>query len=371
MTGHTTTRRSIPGRRRLAVVGVLVVVALAAAACGGSGGSDHSSSGSDDTDRVVRLVTYDSFALPEDAAAEFHEKTGARIEVVAAGDAGAMLTKGLLAAGAPEGDVIFGIDDSLATRATGPDGLLTPFSPQPPGGGTIDVRLRLPGEMGEQLTPIDRGDVCINVDSGWFADTGLAPPTTLDDLVDPRYRDLLVVTSPVTSSPGLAFLAGTVDEYGERWADWWERLRSNGVRVRPSWDDAYNTDYTVSGGDRPLVLSYASSPPAEVVFSEGTRSEPASTIMGDSCVQQVEYAGLLAGAEHEDLGRKLIEFMLSPAWQEALPLTNFVFPAVTGTPLPPEFQRWAVLPESSRHVPATEVGAERDEWIERWRSIME
>ncbi len=359
-----TPRRS--RRRWLTAVAAVAAISLAVAACGDDSGDEGSGSGGD-SEKVVRLVTYDSFALPEDAAKAFEEQTGAKIEVIASGDAGGMLTKALLAAGAPEGDVLFGVDNTLATRAA-QDGLLVPFTPS---GQQADAPLRLPGEMGKLLTPIDRGDVCINVDAAWFAQHGLAPPTTMADLVDPTYRDLLVVTSPVTSSPGLAFLIASIDEYGDGWQDWWQQLRDNGVRVRPSWDDAYNTDYTVSGGDRPLVLSYASSPPAEVVFSEGARTEPASSVMADSCVQQVEYAGLLAGAEHPDLGEELIRFMLTPEWQRSLPLSNFVFPAVGGTELPPEFERWAVLPDDSRAVSATEIGEHRDDWIEQWRSIME
>ena len=359
-----TPRRS--RRRWLAAVAAVAAISLAVAACGDDSGDEGSGSGGD-SEKVVRLVTYDSFALPEDAAKAFEEQTGAKIEVIASGDAGGMLTKALLAAGAPEGDVLFGVDNTLATRAA-QDGLLVPFTPS---GQQADAPLRLPGEMGKLLTPIDRGDVCINVDAAWFAQHGLAPPTTMADLVDPTYRDLLVVTSPVTSSPGLAFLIASIDEYGDGWQDWWQQLRDNGVRVRPSWDDAYNTDYTVSGGDRPLVVSYASSPPAEVVFSEGARTEPASSVMADSCVQQVEYAGLLAGAEHPDLGEELIRFMLTPEWQRSLPLSNFVFPAVGGTELPPEFERWAVLPDDSRAVSATEIGEHRDDWIEQWRSIME
>ncbi len=364
---HDRVRTTHPSRRRwLAAVAAVTAISLAVAACGDDSGDAASGSGGD-SEKVVRLVTYDSFALPEEAATAFEEQTGAKIEVIASGDAGGMLTKALLAAGAPEGDVLFGVDNTLATRAA-QDGLLVPFTPSGP---QPDAPLRLPGELGKLLTPIDRGDVCINVDAAWFAQHGLAPPTTMADLVEPTYRDLLVVTSPVTSSPGLAFLIASIDEYGDGWQDWWQQLRDNGVRVRPSWDDAYNTDYTVSGGDRPLVVSYASSPPAEVVFSEGARTEPASSVMADSCVQQVEYAGLLAGAEHPDLGEELIRFMLTPEWQRSLPLSNFVFPAVGGTELPPEFERWAVLPDDSRAVSATEIGEHRDDWIEQWRSIME
>lgn len=357
------------GRTAVVAVAVLVAaIAVLGASCtqddGGGASTAHDGSGAG---QVVRLVTYDAFALPEDAAKEFERQTGAKIEVVASGDSGGMLTKALLSAGAPEGDVIFGIDNTLATRVTDADLLerFTPTAQQP------DPSLKLAGTLGSLLTPIDRGDVCINVDSAWYAEHAQTPPSTLEDLAAPAYKDQLVVTSPVTSSPGLAFLIGTVDEYGDKWPDYWQRLKANGVRVRSSWDDAWNTDYTVSGGDRPLVVSYASSPPAEVVYGEGKVTEPRSTIMADSCVQQVEYAGLLSGAEHPSLGRKLIEFMLSPTWQKSLPLTNFVFPAVQGTELPDAFQRWAVLPKSSRTMSAEAIGEHRDQWIEQWRSIME
>ena len=358
-------------RSRIVLVTASLVTVLAAvtASCtddSSSGGA--SGTGATGQAKEVLLVTYDGYALPEAAAAAFTEQTGATIKVVASGDAGGMLTKALLSAGAPEGDVLFGVDNTLATRAVRED-LLAPFTPD-----DIDVvpaAARLDGAPGKVLTPIDRGDVCINVDAAWFASKGLAPPATMADLTDPRYKGLLVVSSPVTSSPGLAFLIGTVQASGTGWEDYWAALRANDVRVRPSWDDAYNTDYTVSGGDRPLVLSYASSPPAEVVFSDGARSEPASTVMADSCVSQVEYAGVLAGAEHPDLAEQLVSFMLTPTWQEALPLSNFVFPIVAGTTLPVEFEQWAVTPASPRTMGAAEIGAERDEWIERWRDLME
>jgi len=352
-------------------VAVSILVAAAAVAVGctsdDSGSSDASSGGSSAGDVVV-LVTYDSFALPEDAAAIFEERTGAQIQVVASGDSGTMLTKALLSAGAPEGDVIFGIDNTLATRAISED-LLEPFSPAAI--DTVPEKYLLEGDAGDRLVPIDTGDVCLNLDQRWFTGQGLALPTTLEQLTDPAYQDLTVLGSPVTSSPGLAFLIGTVARYGEDgWQDYWQRLEDNGVRVRPSWDDAYYSDYTVSGGDRPIVLSYASSPPVELVFAEGAFSEPPSTVMLDSCVAQVEYAGVLAGAEHPELAQELVEFMLSPEWQAALPLSNYVFPVVDVT-LPPEFDKWAQRAEDPLTVDPATIEAGRDRWIEQWREQME
>ncbi len=356
--------------KRTGLVAVMVASA-AVAACGG--GSDDASDGASDdpsggTGATVRLLTYDSFALPEEAAAAFEARTGATVEVVATGDSGTMLTGALLSAGDPEGDVIFGIDDTSATRALDAD-LLDPVDPSVL--DDVPAGYRLDGAAAELLVPIDTGDVCMNLDAGWFADNGIAPPTDLDQLTEPAYRDLLVVPSPVTSSPGLAFLIGTVDRYGEDgWSEYWAQLEANGVRVRPSWDDAYYSDYTVSGGDRPIVLSYASSPPAEVVFSEGERTEPASTVMLDSCTAQVEYAGVLRGTEQPELAAELVEFMVSDAWQQELPLTNFVFP-VTDVELPVEFQQWAPRAEDPMGLAPERIDEGRDRWIEAWREQME
>jgi len=355
------------------LLATLAVVSAAAVGCSGSSASDdqggNQSAGATGKKEVV-LVTYDAFALPKDAAAAFKEQTGATIRVVASGDSGAMLSKALLSAGAPEGDVLFGVDNLSASTALKED-LLVPFTP--PGLDSVPARFQLGGAAGKRLVPVDTGDVCVNVDAKWFADKGVAPPTSLEDLTLPQYKDLLVVESPVTSSPGLALLAGTVGRYGEDDAfdGFWTRLKANGVRVRPSWDDAYFTDYTVSGGDRPLVLSYATSPPAEVVLSEGKRTEPQSTVLVDSCAAQVEYAGVLRGAPHPELARQLVAFMLSPTWQADLPLSNYVLPVVDGVEVPPEFQKWAARAPSPMAAPAAQVADRRDDWVERWRNLFE
>ncbi len=358
-------RRHWRPRWMLAALGVVALIGAASCGTDDNGSADGASDA--ESPKVV-LVTYDSFVMPEGAAEEFESRTGATIEVVATGDSGTMLTGALLTAGSPDGDVIFGIDDNSVGPALSED-LLDPVAPS-----TVELvpeQFRLGGAGAERLVAIDSGDVCMNVDEEWFASNGVVAPTTIEQLADPEYRDLLVVSSPVTSSPGLAFLIGSVDRFGEDgWIDYWAALEENGVRVRPSWDDAYNSDYTVSGGDRPIVLSYASSPPAEVIFSDGARSEPASSVMVDSCVAQREFAGVLRGTEQPELAAELLEFMLSPQWQQGLPLANFVIP-VTDVELPDEFQRWAARPEQPMSLAPDVVDERRDEWIEAWREQME
>lgn len=319
-----------------------------------------------DTPETVVLVTYSGYALPADAAAAFRAETGYRIELRAAGDAGEALNRAILTSGRPEGDVFFGVDNTFLGRAVGSDAF-SPYRSKVADGLPGDLRLDRTGVF----TPIDTGDVCVDADASWFAEHRLAVPTTLDDLADPRYKDLLVVQDPARSSPGLAFLAGTHSVFGDRADDYWKRLKANGVAVSPSWDDAYSTRYTVNGGDRPLVVSYASSPPAEVVFADPPIESPASTVVTSTCVRQVEFAAVLRGASHPEIARRLVDFMLSPKWQAALPLSNFVNPAVRSTPLPEVFTRFSPTIANPVTLDPSVVGRERDQWIAAWRDVMQ
>ena len=219
--------------------------------------------------------------------------------------------------------------------------------------------------------PVDSGSVCVNYDKKWFADRAIKPPVSFEDLAAPQYKDLLVVESPVTSSPGLVFLMATHAHFGAAADDFWRDLSRGGVAVVGSWDDAWESRYTVNGGDRPLVVSYASSPPAEVFYSEGKLTEPASGVAMSTCARQVEMAGVLRGAAHPDLAHKLIEAMLSAQWQAALPLTNFVDPVRRGVDLPDLYEKFAARPPAPITIAPDQAGQRRDDWIGSWRSIME
>jgi thiamine transport system substrate-binding protein len=216
--------------------------------------------------------------------------------------------------------------------------------------------------------------VCLNIDRTFFDAPGAPPPpVTLDDLTDPAYRDLLVVEDPATSSPGLAFLAATVETFGDDgWEAWWQALRDNGVSVATDWTDAYYTQFSGGGGegDRPIVVSYASSPPAEVVFADPPIEEPTTGVVEASCIRQVEYAGVLEGAEHPDEARELIDFLLSAEFQADMPLNMYVFPVRAGTPLPPVFEEFAVTPAEPIEIDPFELGERRDDLIGRWRDIV-
>lgn len=332
---------------------------LSAASCGGGG----------ETPTDVVLVTHDSFVVSKDVKTAFEQETGLKLRILQTGDAGETLTKALLTAGNPQGDVLFGVDNTLLSRALEGD-VFDAY--EPPALEKVDERYVLDPE--HRVTPIDHGEVCLNVDKAWFADHGIAPPRSMDDLDDPLYRKLLVVQNPATSSPGLAFLLATIARYGEGgWQGFWQRLRENDVLVVDGWEEAYTVRFSGaagSRGDRPIVVSYASSPPAEVIFRTPQPTTAPTAVVEDSCFRQIEFAGVLRGARNEDGARKLVDFMLSTRFQEDIPLSMFVFPVNRDAELPPEFVKFAVQPESPLDLPPEEIEANRDDWIKAWTDIV-
>ena len=314
----------------------------------------------------LRLVTHDSFDVSTEVLAAFTEESGIEVEVVPLGDAGSMLNRIVLTADDPEGDVVFGIDSTFLTRALDADVLL-PHRAE--GLDRVDPAL-VPDD--DRVTPVDFGDVCVNVDLGWFADAGLAAPATLEELAEPEFAGLLAVMNPATSSPGLAFLLGTIERLGEEEAfAFWERLRDNDVLVTDGWSEAYYGAFThASDGDRPLVVSYASSPPAEVLFATEPLDVAPTGVIVDTCYRQIEYAGVLAGTDRPDDARALVDFLLSPTFQADVPLTMFVFPARTDVALPEVFATHAVLPDVPLVMDAARIDAGRAGWIERFTATV-
>jgi thiamine transport system substrate-binding protein len=325
-----------------------------------------STPGDDDPVTLV-LVTHDSFALSDGILQQFTDETGIQVQVQLAGDAGELVNKLVLTKDSPLGDVVFGIDNTFASRATD-NGVLERYV----SGDVTDAEaafLLPPGSGGEYLTPIDSGDVCVNIDHEWFADAGIPEPVTLDDLVDPAYRDLLVVEAASSSSPGLAFLLGTIAAYGEDgWQDYWRSLVANGVRVSASWSDAYYVDFSgpSSEGDRPLVVSYASSPPFEV--AEGETVAPTGVLL-DTCFRQTEYAGVIAGTEHSAEAKKLVDFLFSLVVQNDIPESMYVFPVNAKAELPATWARFAQVATDPFELDPAEIDANRDRWISEWAAI--
>ena len=351
---------------------VALVVAVTASACGGTDNLTAvplSSGGAPATEAPsptgpVTLITHDSFWVSEGTLRAFTADTGIEVILQMAGDTGQMVSTAILTAGDPLGDVMFGVDNTFLQRALDADLFEAYESPALVG---VPESLRL--DPTHRVTPIDFGDVCVNFWIDRF-DSDNPAPSTLGDLADPAYADQLVVQNPETSSPGLAFLLATIAEYGDGWEDYWAALRRNGVVVTSGWEDAYYGEFVSGGGDRSIVVSYASSPSAEVIYADPPVDTPPTGVVTSTCFRQIEFAGILAGTEHRPAAELLVDFLLSPTFQEDIPLNMFVFPALASAALPEVFIDFVQMPEDPHQLDPAEIEANRNAWTERWTEIV-
>ena len=310
---------------------------------------------------TVTLITHDSFNLSEGTLQEFEAQTGVTVDLLEVGDTGTLVAEAILTKDAPLGDVLFGIDNTFLQRGLDA-GILVPYESPALAGVPDDLQL----DSHHRVTPVDYGDVCVN----YWKDAVPRVPETLDDLTLPEFADQFVVQHPETSSPGLAFLLATIAAFGDGWELYWEDLRANGVTVTAGWEDAYYGEFTAGGGERSVVVSYASSPPAEVIYADPPTDVAPTGVITESCYRQIEFAGILAGTDNEAGARALIDFMLSETWQNDVPLNMFVYPVIESATLPPEFVEHTAVPDDPLMLDPAEIEANRDAWTERWVEIV-
>jgi thiamine transport system substrate-binding protein len=318
-------------------------------------------------ERKLVLMTHDSFNIGEDLLKEFEQQENVTVQVLKSGDAGASLNKAILSKDNPLADVFFGVDNTFLSRAI-KAGIFEPYAA--PALKQIPDTFKL--DTSSSLLPIDYGYVNINYDKDYLATNNLAPPQQLEDLTKPEWKGKLVVENPATSSPGLAFVLATIGHFGTTgsytWLDYWKDLRKNDVLVSDGWEDAYNRQFSGSSGKgpRPLVVSYATSPAAEVFFSEGKLKEPPTGNLLAGSFLQIEFAGVLKGTQQRALAERFLDFMLSKRFQEDVPLQMFVYPVLPSAALPDVFKQFAQAPDQPATVPPDQIDQNRDQWIDAW-----
>jgi thiamine transport system substrate-binding protein len=365
------------------LVSMVAAVLLAASACAGSQATGRPATPSvpatpqatpateatPGPTRVV-LMTHSSFAVTESVIDAFEASHGVTVEILRGEDAGSMVNQAILTKDAPLADAMYGIDNTFLSRALDAD-IFDPYVSPAAAGVPADLKLG----TGDKVTPIDYGDVCVNYDRDEFS-RDVAPPSSIADLAGPPYNDKLVVENPATSSPGLAFLFATVATFGETgdytWRDYWTDLVANGVEVVDDWDTAYYGSFSGGSGegDNPLVVSYATSPVAEVVFADPPVDTAPTGVITDGCFRQVEYAGILRGAQAPDLARQLIDYMLSTEFQADIPLNMYVFPARPDVPLPDAFIEHAPHVETPIVVDPADLARGRDRLVQEWTDLV-
>ncbi|MCH5675671.1 thiamine ABC transporter substrate-binding protein [Streptomyces gilvus] len=340
---------------------------LTLSACGSSGGASASDS------KTVTLVSHDSWAVSKSVLADFEKQSGYKVHVLKDGDAGQAVNKAVLTKDNPQGDVFFGVDNTLLSRALD-NGLFQSYEAK--GSDRIKPQYRVDQDK-HRVTPIDSGDICVNYDKAYFSKHRLTPPQSFDDLVKPEYKNLLVTENAATSSPGLGFLLGSAARYGDDgWQGYWKKLKANGVKVVDGWEQAYNEEFSGSAGgkkakgDRPLVVSYASSPPAEVVYADPRPKTAPTGVSYGTCFRQIEYAGLLSNARNSKGGKAFIDFLVTKEFQEDMPLNMFVYPVIEGATVPKEFTEYGPAAKDPETMAPAKIAASRDQWVKSWTSLV-
>lgn len=310
----------------------------------------------------VRLATHDTFDLPKQLIAKFESENNARVVIVKMGDGNAMLNRLILTrGGTPLADAVFGLDNNTVYKAV-EMGVLA--EQQPTSKQTVFPL--------KHALPVDFGFITLNYDKAWFAKKGLPLPKSLDDLTKPEYKDLLVVSNPGTSTPGLAFLLANIASMGEQKAfAWWEKMRRNGVKVTNGWSDAYYTEFSLNGGSRPIMVGYATSPAAEVFYSEGKLKKPnmGNLFLDGGSYLQVEGAAVLKGTKQPELAKKLVQYLQSQEVQKSIITSMWVYPAVEYIEYHPIIVH-ATVPEKYDSLSAEQVNAHQKDWVARWIKIV-
>ncbi len=345
------------------ISGALLILGCIACSGGGQDISDNDKKNTNDT--VVTVMTHDSFSISKGVLSKFEQSIGAKIIILKSGDAGEALNKAILSKNNPIADIFYGVDNTFLGRALEEDMFV---SYEPDHLDTVPKSLQLDSK--NKMIPVDFGDVCLNYDIAWFEKNGLSPPLMLEDLIKPEFKGLTVVQNPATSSPGLAFLLSSISRFGETgYLEYWEKLKANEVLITNGWKEAYWGSFTAaSEGDRPIVVSYASSPAAEVFFADPKPdSAPTGIVTSNgSAYRQIEFAGILKGTSNLMLAQKAMDFILSKAFQEDIPLQMFVFPANQEADLPDVFKKHARTASSPAVLDAQIIDAKRETWIREW-----
>jgi thiamine transport system substrate-binding protein len=313
-------------------------------------------------------MTHDSFAVSNEVINAFQEANNVEVQFLAMGDTGSAVNKAVLSRNAPLADVFYGVDNTFLSRALDEDifeSYKSPFLETIPDAFKLDTEYR--------ALPVDFGDVCLNYDLAYFKENAISPPGSLEDLTKPEYRGLLVTQNPATSSPGLAFLFATIAHFGEEtYKDYWVDLVENDLKIVNDWETAYYTEFSRWGGQYPIVVSYGSSPPFEVIFAETQIAEPptAAVTGNGSCFRQIEFVGILKGTDKRELAEEFIDFMLSPIFQEDIPLQMYVFPVNPDAQLDPTFVKFLAIPDKPATLDPSDIAANREKWINDWTEVV-
>jgi len=333
------------------------------------------------SDGVLRILTYDIAAFSEEMMGTFENQTGYEVELIKADDSGGILEQLLQTQQAQQADLAIGLDNTYLQTALNYC-LLQPHSANVSGISTTALQ---PYD-GPNAVPFDRGDVCLNYDETRVDGTNLTVPPSLWNLTEPAWSGLTAFPSPVTSSPGRAFMSATIDyfehddDYDTDAFDWWKAMAENGAIFTSGWTEAYEIHYSggygewVEGhlGDAALTVSYCHSPGVEAFYG-GNWTKSTSLTLERSTFHQVEYAGMINGATETSAANAFIAYLLSEEVNRNMPENNLMKSVLVNATWP-ETDGYAYhtdAPTLNAEISNERIADEMEAWISDWKTATE
>ncbi len=314
-----------------------------------------------ETENELTIYTYDSmiseYGLGPKVIPIFEEQCNCKVNVIAKGDAGQLLSTLILEKDSPKADLVIGIDNSLFHKAT-ESGVLEKFTPSNINLVSKDLRFDDEG----YLTPYDYGFIAFVYDSEKIT-TSL---DGFDSLLNPELKKKIVIQNPRSSSPGLALLFWSIEVYGDPgYKEFWEEFKPNVLIVTNGWDESAGL---FSAGEAPIYLSYATSPPYYAEF-EGINHYLAAEFK-EGHYLQIEGTGIVKGTKKRELAEKFIEFTLEKEFQQEIPFHQFMFPVNSKIEFPQAFIDYAINPATKLELESSLIYEKQEEWILEWEKIM-
>ncbi len=309
-------------------------------------------------EKTLTVYTYESFTAewgPGPKVKEAFEKTCAcRVDFVSVSDGVALLTRLRLEGENSKADLVLGLDTNLISEAKA-TGLFEPH-------GLDMAAVDVPGDYSDDtFIPYDYGHFGVVYDTKAIKN----PPKSLKELVEGDPSQKIVIQDPRTSTPGLGLLLWIRSVYGDEAPEAWAKLKKRVLTVTPGWSEAYGL---FTKGEVPMALSYTTSPAYHMVEEKSDQYQAAAFSEGHYI--QIEVAGLLKGAKDKDLAKDFLRFMVSPAFQDVIPTTNWMMPVTkTSDPLPEAFNK-LVQPKKTFLMGSDEVAKNRQAWINEWLAAM-
>ncbi|MDA7965058.1 thiamine ABC transporter substrate binding subunit [Ruegeria sp.] len=297
----------------------------------------------------LTVYTYDSFVSdwgpgPQVEKA-FEAECDCDLNLVGVEDGAALLSRIRLEGENSDADVVLGLDTNLIAAAK-ETGL---FAPSP-----VAADYTLPIAWND--------DVFAPYDWGYFAfvhNADAAAPTNFRDLADSDTK--IIIQDPRSSTPGLGLLLWVKAAYGDEAPDIWAGLADNVVTVTKGWSEAYGL---FLDGEADMVLSYTTSPAYHLIAEEDASKATAGFDEGH--YMQIEVAAKLAGTDQPELADQFLNFMVSEAFQQIIPTTNWMYPAVTPASGLPEGFETLTVPEKALFLDPDEAAAVRDQALAEW-----